>query len=66
MDESEKEEEEENKAGESDGLSPFNLEVVSCFKEFIKYNAYLIHLDLTMTGLINPAIKFVCSLLRRS
>lgn len=27
------------------------------FKDFIKYNAFLIHLDLRQTGLMQPAIK---------
>lgn len=27
-------------------LSDFNFEVIECFKEFIKYNVYLVHLDL--------------------
>lgn len=47
-------------------LNNFNFEVMSCFKDFIKYNTYLVHLDLTMTGLIVPAIKYVSALLRRS
>ena len=40
--------------------------MVDCFKDFIKYNTYLVHLDLTMTGLIEPAIKFIVALLRKS
>ena len=47
-------------------LSEFNMEVISCFKNFIKYNTYLIHIDLTMTGLIEPALKFLTALLRKS
>ena len=47
-------------------LSPFNLQVVSCFKDFIKYNTHLTHLNLENTGLIAPAIKFLAALLRRS
>ena len=27
-------------------LTYFNQEVVDCFKDFIKYNTYLVHLDL--------------------
>lgn len=47
-------------------LSPFNSEVVHCFKDFIKYNAYLLHLNLQTTGLIDPSVKFIASLLRKS
>ena len=47
-------------------LSPFNQEVVACFKDFIKYNVYLVHLDLQATGLIIPAIKYLTALLRKA
>ena len=47
-------------------LTPFNLEVVSCFKDFVKYNIHLVHLNLERCGLIGPAIKFIAALLRKS
>jgi len=47
-------------------LSAFNKEVVACFHDFVKYDVYLVHLDLTMTGLIEPAVKNIASLLTRS
>ena len=39
---------------------------MECFTELIKYNVYLVHLDLTTTGLIFPAIRYICALLRKS
>jgi len=47
-------------------LSSFNLGVVTCFKDFIKYNQVLNHINLENTGLIAPAIKYLSSLLRKS
>ena len=47
-------------------LSPKHLEVLMCFKEFIKYNPNLIELDLSNTKLHNPAILFLCYCLRRA
>lgn len=55
---------EEEKADEP--LSEFNSEVVNCFKDFIKYNIYLNHLDLQSAGLNVTAIKFITGLLRKS
>ena len=34
--------------------------------EFIKYNPYLIHLDLQSTGLHEPAIRYIGKMLTRS
>ena len=47
-------------------LTAFNLEVVTCFKDFAKYNLQLTHLNLEKTGLIVPAIKYLAALLRKS
>ena len=47
-------------------LTPFNLEVVTCFKDFIKYNPKLTHLNIERCGLIQPAIKYIASLLGKS
>ena len=47
-------------------LTPFNKEVVTCFKDFIKYNLNLVQLNLENTGLNAPAIKYLTSLLRKS
>ena len=47
-------------------LSQFNLEVVTCFKDFIKYNTKLTHLNIERCGLIAPAIIFITGLLRKS
>lgn len=54
-------------AGETEvKLTTFNQEMVSCFKDFIKYNTHLIHLNLERCGLIEPAIKSITALLRKS
>ena len=37
-----------------------------CFKDFIKYNLKLNHLNLETTGLIGPAIKYIIPLLRKA
>ena len=38
---------EQIEAGQSEvQLTPFNSEVVHCFKDLIKYNVYLLHLNL--------------------
>ena len=42
------------------------METMSCFKNFIKYNAYLISINLENTGLVAPAITYICSILRKS
>jgi hypothetical protein len=47
-------------------LTAFNLEVVTCFQDFAKYNLELKHINLEHTGLIVPAIKYLASLLRKS
>ena len=47
-------------------LSPFNAAVVVCFKDFIKYNAKLNHLNLERCGLNEPALKYIAALLRKS
>jgi hypothetical protein len=40
--------------------------MLECLQEFIKYNAKLIHLDLTSCALIEPAIKYICKILTRA
>ena len=47
-------------------LKPFNLEMMMCFQDFIKYNTKLNHLNMERCGLIEPAIKFLAPLLRKS
>jgi len=47
-------------------LSPINLEIMSCFKEFIKYNPNLIELNLSNTKLTNAAILYLCYCLQRA
>lgn len=37
-----------------------------CFKDFIKYNVYLVHLNLENTGLCEPAILLIVPFLRKS
>ena len=39
---------------------------MQCFLEFIKYNPYLIHLDLQSCGLEEPALRFIGKMLTRS
>ena len=39
---------------------------MECFMHFIKYNPYLIHLDLQSTGLFEPAIRYIGKMLTRS
>lgn len=57
----------EIEAGETEvKLSPFNLEVMNCFTDFIKYNRFLAHLNLERCGLIEPAIRYITPLLRKS
>ena len=43
-----------------------NLETMECFLQFIKYNPYLIHLDLQSCGFQEPAIRFIGKMLTRS
>ena len=38
-------------------LSEWNMYVMDMFRDFVKYNPNLIHLDLQNTGLMSPAIK---------
>lgn len=52
--------------GQSDELSPVNLAIMECFKEFVKYNPNLIELDLSNTKLNNAAILYLCYCLRRA
>jgi len=42
------------------------MDMMLCFKNFVKYNCYLVALNLENTGLIEPAIKFLVGLLRKS
>ena len=39
---------------------------MNCFMDFIKYNPYLIYLDLQSTGLHEPAIRYIAKMLTRS
>ena len=47
-------------------LSAPNVEIVSCLNDFIKRNINLVYLDLQATGLIQSALKSICSTLRHS
>jgi hypothetical protein len=47
-------------------LSPSNIAILECFKEFVKYNPNLIELDLSNTKLNNEAILYLCYCLRRA
>lgn len=47
-------------------LSERNNETLSNFKDFIKYNCYLVSLSLENTGLNAPAITFITSLLTKA
>ena len=52
-------EEEIEEGIEEVSLSERNQKVMDSFKDFIKYNPFLIHLDLRQTGLMQPAIKLL-------
>ena len=63
--------EEEKKQGDSESnenntLSQRNMETILNFKDFVKYNCYLVCLNLENTGLTSPAITFLSSLLTRA
>ena len=47
-------------------LSDVNKETLMCLTHFIKYNTFLVHLDLRNIGLIVPAIKFIASYLNKA
>ena len=47
-------------------LSEWNMYVMDMFRDFVKYNPNLIHLDLQNTGLMVPAIKQFGDLLTRA
>ena len=47
-------------------LTKHNEKVLSCFKDFIKYNIHLVSLNLENTGLTEPAVAYLGSLLRKS
>ena len=47
-------------------MSPRNQELLTCLTQFIKYNTYLVHLDLRSIGLIVPAIKFIATFLTKA
>ena len=47
-------------------LTKHNEKVLSCFKDFIKYNIHLVSLNLENTGLIEPAVVYLGSLLTKS
>ena len=47
-------------------LDARNMETMSYFKDFIKYNIYLECINLENTGLIEPAITFISSFLTKS
>lgn len=53
-------------AGAKLELSARNAEAVGCFKDFIKYNIHLVTINLENTGLTEPAILFIASLLTKS
>ena len=47
-------------------LSAKNTEILDCLAQFIKYNTYLVHLDVSNCGLNEPALKFLASFLTKS
>lgn len=47
-------------------LSPYNEELLDCLAQFIKYNTYLVHMDVSNCGLIEPAIKYLAAFLTKS
>ena len=47
-------------------MSARNIDLLNCFTRFIKYNTYLVHLDLRNIGLIEPAIKNITSFLNKA
>ena len=47
-------------------LSEFNLSLVACFKDLIKYNAKLEHLNLESCSLNHAALIYISALLRKS
>ena len=47
-------------------LSAHNKKVLDCLSLFIKYNTYLVHLDLSNCSLIEPAVKYIASFLTKS
>ena len=47
-------------------LSARNMDMMLCFKDFVKYNCYLTSINLENTGLIEPAIRFLVAILRKS
>ena len=47
-------------------LTPENIAILDCFKDFIKYNPHLQVLDLSNTKLNNPAILYLAYILRRA
>ena len=47
-------------------LSEKNYDILFCLAQFIKYNKYLIHLDLSTCGLTETAVKYLCSFLTKA
>ena len=47
-------------------LSERNREILGCLSTFIKYNTYLVHLDLRNIGLTVAAIKYLTSFLNKA
>lgn len=47
-------------------LSDKNASLLDCLAQFIKYNTYLVHMDLSNCGLSEAAVKFTASLLTKS
>ena len=47
-------------------LSARNVEILDCLAQFIKYNTYLVHLDVSNCGLIEPALKYLTSFLTKA
>ena len=47
-------------------LSERNHELLSCLSTFIKYNTFLVHLDLRNVGLTEAGIKYISSFLNKA
>ena len=47
-------------------LNKVNTKILDCLVEFIKYNTNLLHLDLSNCGLIEVAIQYLVSCLKKS
>lgn len=47
-------------------FTTLDQEIMNCFTDFVKYNPYLVHLDLTSTGLTRKQLMFFGKLLTRA